>query len=319
MNDFIFALFKPSHKTLFLVADIGGSHIAAALCDNKGKILDKSFHSLRLSHSEKSISILDLWVGVLSEALAKKGNAEIVGVGVSIPGPFDYEKGTCLRGWLNKHEDFYGRNLKEYFMGHLPIAKNIPFLFANDASCFGLGESLEINSGTDLIAVTLGRGLGGAFVRGHTLVKTGEAVPPNGYLFNTDFKNGVAEDYISCPWLEDEYSEWAGKQVSVKEMAEKAIYRKDEQAIALFEVFGENLAKCLSKWIKSFGAKKIVLGGQICKSKELFLPAIKRTFLELGINIPIAISIETERPAMKGVARKLINAITSGNLAKTAP
>ena len=315
----MFSFFKPTHKTLYLVADIGGSHIAAALSNGKGKILGNSLHSHQIYHTQTPIDIIGLWLGVLSDVLAKKGKAEIAGVGVSIPGPFDYVNGVCLKGWCNKQDSLYGANLKSYFHEHLLLPPNTPFLFANDASCFGLGESLAMNSDTDLIAVTLGRGLGGAFVRGHTLVKTGEAVPPNGYLFNTDFKNGVAEDYISCPWLEDEYSEWAGKQVSVKEIAEKAIHRKDEQAIALFEVFGENLAKCLSKWIKSFGAKKIVLGGQICKSKELFLPSLKRTFLELGIKIPIVISIETERSAMSGVARKLMNAIASGDILKLAP
>ncbi|MBS1669573.1 MAG: ROK family protein [Bacteroidetes bacterium] len=299
-------MFKHTYIKGYLVAEIGGSHLSSALCGEQGNLLFNSYFSRKLDASQKPNQILSQWVDVLNHSLSQKGDADIIGLAIAMPGPFDYEKGICLMSGVNKYDQLFGVNIMEFFRSHLNIPRQAPILFSNDASCFGLGEAYHCKDGYPRqIALTLGTGLGSAFVHNKKLANGMEGVPDSGFLYNTAFKNGIAEDYISTRWLEKEYAAQTGKNLGVEEMAGKAINEKDTIAIQLFRVFGNNLAECLSPWIRSFEPDLLVLGGNISKSNGLFLPDMKKRFSELGVEIPIKISWQTEESAMIGAVQNL--------------
>ncbi len=302
-------MFKHSNNIITLGVDIGGSHVSAALVDGTGKILENTLNKQKIDTSKKSNQIIKEWAQTLENTLSKKTSYNLRGIGIAMPGPFDYVNGICLMSGVNKYHNLYGINIKEALKNQLNLEGDVPIFFENDAACFGLGESyLEAAEYKKVIAITLGTGFGATFIENNTLLKEGKGVPENGYLYNVPFKNGIAEDYISSIWIRNEYHQLTGENenLTVKEIAEKALTTEDKKAIQVFEIFGENLAICLLPWIKLFTAECIVIGGSIAKSSFLFLPMLTKTLEESKINIPIKISKQMELAAITGAA-KLVN------------
>jgi len=296
-------MFRNINKHLILSVDIGGSHISSALVNDAGEILQDSFFSRQIDTSLGISQILTKWLDALNTTLSKNKLSEIIGIGISMPGPFDYENGISLMNGVNKYHSLYGVNIREIFNSHLHVPADIPILFENDAACFGLGESFREAAGHGkVIAITLGTGFGATFIQNNNLLKEGEGVPKDGYLYNTAFKDGIAEDYISSAWITKKYQQLSGSNNTVRDIATKAIVENDKNAIAVFKLFGENLASCLSPWIRLFEPGCLVIGGSISKAAILFVPVIKRIFAEAGINVDTKISDQIEMSAITGAA-----------------
>ncbi|MEI0739149.1 ROK family protein [Paenibacillus sp. JTLBN-2024] len=118
--------------------------------------------------------------------------------------------------------------------------------------------------------LTLGTGLGSAFVNRGRLVKQGEGVPEEGWLYRLPYRDGVLDDYFSRRGIVRLAEEMGVPQVAhgdedVKLLAARA--RDGEmQVVQLFRQFGEKLSEALLPWIGSFQPDEIVIGGQIAKS-----------------------------------------------------
>ncbi len=289
-----------------LGVDIGGSHISSALVGENGDVLEGSFTRKRVSSkSANSKLILQQWVDVLKEFLSTLGNCPLKAIGIAMPGPFDYVNGISLINGVDKYHALFGINIRSAIQTQLGV-KDIPIVFENDASCFGIGESLIEGSASDrkIIALTLGTGLGATFLDKGTLMKEGKSVPAGGVLFNIPFKEGLAEDYISTRGIVKAYGNISGIKVTeVKEIAERATIGKEAAAIEVFEFFADNIAACLSPWIKAFEADCLIIGGSIANASPLFLPRLLKVLHEEeGIGIDIKISNKMEMSAIAGAA-----------------
>ena len=296
---------KPSGYILGI--DVGGSHITSALVSvEEGDVLDQSISRKRVSSkSSSSKTIIDQWVDVLKESLSKLNGHQLKGIGIAMPGPFDYGNGVSLIEGVDKYHALFGINIKAALETQLDIT-NVPIVFENDASCFGIGEGLIEQTAVNkkIIAVTLGTGLGATFIDNGQLIKSAEGVPEGGVLFNIPFKDGLAEDYISTRGIIKAYADLTGiKLTEVKEIAERATDDKEEAAIEVFKSFASNIAACLSPWIKSFEADCLVIGGSIAKSSHLFLPQLSKVLqIKEGVSINIKISNKMEMSAIAGAA-----------------
>jgi predicted NBD/HSP70 family sugar kinase/mannose-6-phosphate isomerase class I len=290
-----------------LGVDIGGSHVAAALVNAFGEIVEQSLCKRKLdAKTGNAGSLLKDWIQTMRDAMSKLNAARLQGVGIAMPGPFDYTQGISRLEGLDKYESLYGINIKAAIVSALQLEDSIPVLFENDASCFGLGAGILEKDLTikNVLAITLGTGFGAAFIRQGKIMKQGSSIPENGYLYNIPFKEGIAEDYISARWLLNDYHKRAGVHVrQVKELAALAIDENNEQSRAAFSLYGANLATCLAHWLRSFEADALIIGGNISKAACLFMPELKRTLhANEGIELPIIISENTELAAITGAA-----------------
>ncbi|MEP7251491.1 MAG: ROK family protein [Ginsengibacter sp.] len=299
-------MFKHADKVV-LGIDIGGSHISSALVyPENWNIKEGTFskNKIETQQSDPAI-ILENWIETIKQSLAELDTKNLEGIGVAMPGPFDYTNGISLLDGVSKYGSLYGINIKEIISSQLNLPEDCPIAFENDAGCFGLGEAL-VGDGKDhyrVIAITLGTGFGAAFIENKKLIKADKRIPANGYLYNIPYKNGLAEDYISSRWLIKKYNDISGKGTSeVKEIADAAAEKTDTNAIGLFENYGIDIANCLTSWITSFKADCIVIGGSISKSSELFLPALLRDLKSKSIDIPVKISKKMELFAIAGAA-----------------
>src|SRR5690606_9885973 len=131
--------------------------------------------------------------------LGKYTFKDLAGIGIAMPGPFDYVNGISLIKGLGKYEALYGMNIKGELKARMMLPQDVPVIFANDAVCFARGE---YSYGSALgyrrvVALTLGTGLGAAFLEDGRRVDKGPEVPDGGVLYNIPYGNGIAEDCFS--------------------------------------------------------------------------------------------------------------------------
>ena len=266
-----------------LVYDVGGSHIATALCFADGFRLD-SIARACLPEQQTSEAFVDVLHSLALKAARDLGRVE--GAELAMPGPFDYEKGIS-------------------FMRHkLPYLYDVPLAsvlsdrfgwrhgrvrFLNDAAAYLLGE---VGAGAArgvarAVGITLGTGVGSAFAVDGRIVTEGPGVPPGGEIWNVPFRGGIVEDLISTRGLQRSYKGRTGQQ---REVASIAHYANGGEVTAceVFEEFGSNLGLALLHLLSEFKPNVVVLGGGIARSANLFMPDAIRALDGLDVEIRVS-------------------------------
>lgn len=248
-------------------ADIGGSHITAAIIDVEHKVVVNEMRTRTYVDCNGSADeILTTWAAALNE-VRKKSGKPIDKLALAMPGPFDYSAGISFITGLHKYESLYGLDIKSYLSAALHIdAANIRF--RNDAEAFLHGEIVGgAGQGFNkVIGFTLGTGMGSAISDHEITVDANWGGLPYG--------GTIADDYFSTRWFLKQYHKTTGLQCShVKELAKLAL--TDERAAGVFSTFAENFAGFIRNDIRQERPDLIVLGGNIVKAQSLFLKQLK--------------------------------------------
>lgn len=293
------------NRKCFLAADIGGSHITAALVDaENGSLIKDSMVRERVDAQAQAHVILQQWLDALKKVQAAVDNVNLKGIGFAMPGPFDYKNGISLIEGVSKYGSLYGINIRQRFIDAFAIDNELAVCFENDASCFALGEAWSGSASAykRVIALTLGTGFGSTFMNDGQVVNNGQGVPDGGYLYNWPFREGMSEDYISTRWLVKEYNSRSGNNLKDAREIQQQVEQRDTNAIAVFKEFGESLAECIAPWIKSFDADCVVIGGNITQAAASFMPHFQHVLDHLNISVPCTLSNNTEQQAIAGAA-----------------
>lgn len=292
----------------YMGIDVGGSHISLSLVNPEtGKMLEGSYLKQTIDPEGSATKILDCWQSLLNEALGEHGQMNIHGIGVAMPGPFDYKRGISKITGVQKYESLFGLNFKQATKHILKNGK-IPVSFINDAEAYALGEYYEggIQGHERTVFVSLGTGFGSAFLINGIPQVGGEKVPDNGYLYNWPVENGIADDKLSTRWFTQEWKKKTGATLDgVKELAEKA-RTGDAIALNLFDRFTENLSDLLIYWLDRFEADALAIGGNISRASDLFLDKLISKIKAAGLrDIAVCISELGEKAPVIGAAMSL--------------
>jgi glucokinase len=287
--------------SIVIGVDIGGSHVSSAAVnqENLGIINESYFTGSVDSKASKEI-ILKKWAEIINQTLGKIDVDATIGIAFSMPGPFHYETGIAMFEGNDKYESLYKVNVPLELIDYLNN-KNVVFRFLNDATSFGIGSALKQKEGgvnQKVIAITLGTGFGASFLNDVIPVISGEDVPENGCLWDKPFKDNIADDYFSTRWFLKKYEHYSGQKISdgVKEIASI----KNEYSSNIFDEFATNLSEFLLPYLLRFNANSLVLGGNIAKCHELFLPKILQKWKENDVEISITILENTEESSIIG-------------------
>ena len=288
-----------------LGVDIGGSHISAAWVD-AGAVLEETFYRSRIDAGGSAPEVIRGWAAAIRGCMDKLPARSPRGIGIAMPGPFDYARGVSLIEGVHKYERLLGLNVREALLDELGM--DIPLLLENDAACFGLGEyhNGKAAGASRVLALTLGTGLGSVFIRDGRICGDGPDVPPGGFLYAVPFKEGIAEDYISTRGLLGAYVQRTGVGLdNVEALAARALTGKDPAALSVFSAFGMHLGHVLEPWVQAFRPDCVVLGGAIRKASDFFLPSLQSILSVAGLQTPIYLSDRIEFAALEGAASLL--------------
>ncbi len=287
-------------KKVYILLDIGGTQIKGGIADESGEIVGDVICTSAHAKESKEI-ILDNMATFIRQLMKKAKEAEIVGVGMAFPGPFDYEKGICLLDGLDKYESIYGVSIPEAMKKRVPELVNVKFCFLHDIEAFAVGESWmgEAKNDKKILCLCIGTGTGTAFVGDKVVLKKAEnGVPENGWIYETPYKESKIDDYLSVRGLAR-----ICKEVMGEELDGKILYRlcqnQDEQALEVYRRFGDDLVACVLSFVVDFEPDAIVFGGQISKSFKFFGQKFQKECEKR--NIKIYKEYETSVRAMQGL------------------
>lgn len=281
--------------------DIGGSHISSAAVESENfKIIPGTYFSGAVNSKASKDVIIKKWGEIINKTIKEIDTNQTIGIAFSMPGPFQYETGIAMFKDNDKYESLYNICISEELL-KLLIVKDVSFRFLNDASCFGVGSSLiqePLFVKEKIIAITLGTGFGASFLNERLPITTGNTVPHNGCLWDKPFKASIGDNYFSTRWFLGQYEKYTGEKLKdgVKEIASI----QNEYTSIIFEEFANNVSDFLFPFLVEFDADLLVLGGNIARCHQLFLPKITQNLKIKNVNLPIIIIENTEETSIIG-------------------
>lgn len=296
--------------------DVGGLFIKSAVLDDKGHVLPGTYAIYPAKSKEQKEVIIEHFVGLIKHQTNRilDKSFEIYGVGYAFPGPFDYPGGISYIRQTDKFEHLYGVNLREELTMRLeqdPLfvarrADRFQIRFENDANLFALGELFagHARAFNRSICLTIGTGTGSAFIDNGQLIANRADVPPNGWVYKEPFGASIVDDYISKRGIL-RLAQQAGMKTEGMEVKAIADMARGGDAVSrgVFHQFGRNLGMMLNPFVAAFRPEAVIIGGQIAKSKDLFLDGVSET-LQNSL-LAIRTVDETSLSTFVGIAQML--------------
>ncbi len=293
-------LFVPDE--VLLGVDIGGTNIVVAALAPDGEILSRiGGPTLPERGPEDGIQRI---LGFLHEAQQQSRRATIAGVGIGITGPIDRVRGRIQNPYTLPTWDDVP------LADSLHDALGVPVVLENDAHAAALGEFwLGAGRGTQhMIYLTIGTGVGGGIIVngmlhtgatglagevGHMTVTAGG---PECYCGS----HGCIESLAAAPALAQQARDHpdlaqsrilslAGNTLDgiTAEIIASAAQVGDAVASSVIERAAHALGIGLRNLVLAISPDRIVLGGGVMRSFDLFYPVIRQTVQSLAGYLPV--------------------------------
>lgn len=277
---------------MYIGIDLGGTGIKAGLVNEDGRILYKTSCPTRAA---EGCSAIAEDMGKLVDTILKETNtnkADVKSIGIGVPGAVDNNKGEVI----------YTANIN---MKNAPLVAELkkhcdfPVFLGNDANCAALGEYFALNNPdiTNLIAVTLGTGVGGGIILDGKIFTGSNAIAGEiGHMIiDIDGEKcgcgakGCWEAYASATALIRDTKRAAKKNPDsilakiIKEDGEvggitpfKAKEMGDETGTKVVENYIKYIAIGIINIINIFQPQSIVIGGGVSKQGDNLVVPLKK-------------------------------------------
>ncbi|TDE14307.1 ROK family protein [Jiangella asiatica] len=255
--------------------EVGGTHCAVAVVDTTHwRLVPGTVHRLALRSDGTAEEIIFVILECAHSVDIEPGRRW----GVAIPGPFDYESGVARFRDVGKFDALFGLDLRAIL---LDDAETRPrdVAFVNDADAFLLGEWMAGAAAGHRRAVglTLGTGIGSAFLIDGTVTEDHPAVPPEGRVDLLTIDGGPLEDTVSRRAIIARYAELtksADTDVDVRDIAMRDRDGEPEARQVLDRALIA-LGRTIGPWVERFGATVLVVGGSMAASWDIVLPRLR--------------------------------------------
>lgn len=262
--------------------DLGGSHIAIGVVDNKGKIIEK-FEKRILSQEKKYIeqTIEDNIFEHVKE-LSKKYSIEEIGIAA----PGTIQNGKIINAYNLGIEGEYE------IVSRLSKKIKLPIKIRNDAKCAAIAEYKYgcLKQYKRSLFLTLGTGIGGAVIINDELLDTGSfpgcefghMIIEKGGLLCSCGKFGCWQQYASMKSLKDKLRKALGcnEQTDSKQLLQ--ILRNNQKENKNFSIIDniieeyiEDLCIGISNLINIFEPEGIGIGGSFVYFKDILLSRLE--------------------------------------------
>jgi glucokinase len=287
-------------KQNYVGVDIGGTTIKIAFINLDGNIVDK--WEIPTNTANAGVNITGDIASSITEKLTSAGNTyeDLIGIGIGAPGFIEMETGFIYKAVNIGWENFALRE-------ELEKETNLPVIVDNDANIAALGEMwMGAGDGAkDLLAVTLGTGVGGGIVANGTIVHgtngmAGEighltAITDGGYLCNCG-KHGCLETIASATGIARIATEGLENH---QESSLHAQYQKtgtltakdvfdaaklsDKWALEVIDQICFHLGLAIANLANAINPGKIVISGGVSKAGDTLLVPLKKYFQKFAL------------------------------------
>lgn len=271
-----------NNKAIFSV-DLGGTNLKAALLNNKFNIIAKDvIPTPRSSSKNVLINAID---AALRELLRSSGVKKrmLLGAGLGVPGPVDYPNGVVrcfpnIPGWRNVP-------LRKVLQARL----RLPVFIDNDANLMCLAESRvgAAKKADNVVALTLGTGVGGAIIIGKKLYRGGSFFAGEIGHIPLNMKGpkcacggqACLERYAGNRAVEALIRKKFGRGFSLAVLSELSA-EGNKKAVRIWEVVGVYLGVAVSSVVNILNPDIIVIGGGVAEAGEVLFSKIRATVLK---------------------------------------
>jgi glucokinase len=303
--------------------DVGGTTVKLGLFDPEGEVKEKWEIPTRKEDNGDHI------IADIAESIKEKMSAnsidrmDVVGVGIGVPGPVK-EDGTVLLaanlGWGKKNITME--------LGEL---LRVPVMAGNDANVAALGEMWRGGGRgyKNMVAVTLGTGVGGGIIIGGKIVSGSTGAGGEiGHIHLEDEEpaacgcggHGCLEQYASATGVvriakkklafSDKASVLRDKEITAKDIWD-AVKEGDELAIEVAKVYGEYLGKGLAAVANVVNPDIFVIGGGVSKAGEVLIDYMKPYFEKYVFpgakNVKFALAVLGNDAGIYGAAKLVLD------------
>lgn len=264
----------PSEKLVGV--EVSGTSLKAVCLDKSGALLDSVKHYLN-PESEISAQL----VAFLNELQTQFG--EFKKAGVAVPGLLNRRTSRVA---LSTH---LPEQTEIDLAGEIKNKTGIEAVLENDANAAAFGEYiLGAGRGSrDIFYVTLGRGVGGAFIFDGELYRGASGFAGEVGYITVDSKGTRLEEVASAENFlrrvrtrvsQDSTSSLAGideQKITVKDVVQAAI-NGDDFSKMMLERTGNYLGTAIANVINLLNIEKIIIGGEVMEIGDLIVDAVAK-------------------------------------------
>ena len=287
--------------------DVGGTFIKSGLMSADGVLLDGSQQTVPIDSDGTFEEISNSLRSAVAQgiALCRYYGYVPAGVGLCMPGPFNYITG--ISAMVHKFAAIKDIPLKEIIAPALE-GLDIPVVFGHDVNTQLYGEMCGGNGKgyANVCLVSLGTGLGFAIANDGKVLMAPTGSPLVS-IWNLPYNGGILEDYASkrgfCNTWEVVTGEKPSENLTVAEMGRRAA-EGDETALEVFRRVGQFIGSNIKSRLREYNIECLLFGGQISRSFRFMEEAVRKELAELE-GLTITTVSDFSNAAFKGLAEML--------------
>ncbi|MER6399553.1 ROK family protein [Kitasatospora sp. NPDC001603] len=254
---------------LVAVLEIGGTHVTSGLVDTARWELAGPVTRLPVPEGSAD-AVLDAFAAAARATDTPGGTAW----SVAIPDPFDYHRGVACFAPGGKFGELSGMDLRGALAARLGCPPT-DIAFCHDAEAFLLGAWVcgHVTGAVRCAALTLGSGIGSAFLADGRLVHEHPGLPPGGRVHLLDLDGAPLEQTVSRAAVRRGYRRLTGQSLDVAQICARA-RTGEPAATAVLRHAYRGLGRALAPVLAGFDPDILVVGGSIAASWDLLAPFV---------------------------------------------
>lgn len=269
--------FNPETRSV-LAVDVGVTHARVAVTDLNGRILVQ--HEQELDITSGPENVLDAVAETAEGLLASVGReiGELLGVGVGVPGPVEFDTGRptsppIMPGWD-------GFDIPGYLRQRFPV----PILVDNDVNVMALGEHAAIHPDVaNMMFVKVATGVGSGLISGGLLQRGAQgaagdlghiAVPDGDESLCRCGNVGCLEAAASGPAIARKLRDQGFDQLGHAELLD-LVAEGEPKALQAVRHAGRQIGSVLAGCVNLLNPSVIVIGGSMALAGDQLLAGIR--------------------------------------------